>query len=120
MRVFKTKSFDRFCRRSRITDASLLIAIDDVVSGSVAVGLGGEVYKLRVARPGQGKSGGYRTVVAIRMDHRALFLFGFAKADQDNLDEQDIALAKKLARDGLDAMDEDVERALLAGRWKEI
>jgi hypothetical protein len=38
----------------------------------------GGVIKQRVARPGQGRSGGYRVLVAYRAGHRAVFLYGFA------------------------------------------
>ena len=43
--------------------------------------------KLRVARPGQGKSGGYRTLLAYRKSERSVFLYGFAKNERDNIDE---------------------------------
>jgi len=45
--------------------------------------LGGGIIKQRVARPGKGKSGGYRTVIAYRARNRAVFLFGFAKSERD-------------------------------------
>jgi hypothetical protein len=40
--------------------------------------LGGGVIKQRVARVGQGRSGGYRMLVAYRAGARAVFLYGFA------------------------------------------
>ncbi|WP_183005494.1 type II toxin-antitoxin system RelE/ParE family toxin [Achromobacter sp. UMC71] len=48
------------------------------------------LHKLRVARPGAGKRGGYRTLVSARMGHLYVFLYGFSKNDQETLtcDEQ--------------------------------
>ncbi len=44
--------------------------------------LGGGIVKQRVARPGKGKSGGYRTLILFRRGDRAIFAFGFAKSAQ--------------------------------------
>jgi hypothetical protein len=40
-----------------------------------------------VARPGQGRSGGYRVLIAYRARLRSVFLFGFAKSELDNIDD---------------------------------
>jgi hypothetical protein len=47
------------------------------------------LIKQRVARKGQGRSGGFRTVIAYRAGTRAVFLFGFAKNERDNISEGD-------------------------------
>ena len=38
---------------------------------------------------GEGRRGGFRTVIAYRVSDRAVFLFGFAKSDQANLSQDD-------------------------------
>jgi hypothetical protein len=53
--------------------------------------LGGGLIKLRVARQGQGKRGGYRLLIAFRSKLRAVFQFGFAKSDLDNIDDDQLA-----------------------------
>ncbi len=58
---------------------------------------GGGVIKPRVARPGAGKSGGYRTLIIYRAAQRAVFAYGFAKNDIGNIDEQDLTRLKALA-----------------------
>ena len=50
MRVFKNKSFARFARKARITDAVLCAAIADASRGSVDADLGGGVDRV----PGRG------------------------------------------------------------------
>lgn len=85
MRVFKTKWVGRFTRRERITDASLLEAIERAEGGIIDADLGGGLIKQRVARSGQGRSGGYRMIVVYRTKQRAVFLYGFAKSEQENI-----------------------------------
>ena len=38
--------------------------------------LGGGLFKKRIARPGQGKSGGYRTLGATNKGDRWVFVYG--------------------------------------------
>lgn len=94
MRVLITKSFRRFQRKERITDAALAEAISRAERGLIDADLGSCLIKQRIGRPGQGRSGGYRTVIAYRAKDRAFFLFGFAKNEQDNIgsvDERELA-----------------------------
>jgi hypothetical protein len=66
MRVFKNKSFLRFALKSGLVDAQLCEAISDANRGLIAADLGGGVIKQRIARSGQGKSGGFRTLIVFR------------------------------------------------------
>ena len=79
MAFYMVKSFSRFARSQRIPGASLVAAGRRVVEGHADADLGGGLYKQGVARPGAGKSGGYRTVLAHRAHGHVFFLFGFAK-----------------------------------------
>ena len=79
MRVFKVRVFARFQRRERISDEALAAAVARAERGLVDADLGGGLIKQRVARPGQGRSGGYRTVVAYRHGDRAVFLLGLRR-----------------------------------------
>ena len=51
--------------------------------GIVDANLTGGLIKQRVARSGQGRSGGYRVLVAWHSRSRAVFLYGFAKSERD-------------------------------------
>jgi hypothetical protein len=53
--------------------------------GLIDADLGGMLYKKRVARPGGGKSSGYRTLLAARIGSSYVFLHGFAKNDKPNI-----------------------------------
>jgi hypothetical protein len=64
--LFKTKGFMRFARREWISDASLCDAVRRAEQGLLAAQLGGGIIKQRVARSGEGRSGGYRVLIAYR------------------------------------------------------
>jgi hypothetical protein len=84
LRIFKTKWFVRYARHERISDTSLSNAIERAGRGIIDGDLGCGVIKQRVARTGQGRSGGYRLLIAYRAGDRAIFLYGFAKNERDN------------------------------------
>ncbi len=88
--------------------------------GLVAADLGSGLFKQRIARPGQGRSGGYRTLIAIRWGTRAFFLSGFAKNERENIDADELAMLKELAQDWLTASDAAIEGELLSGNLQEI
>lgn len=79
LRIFKTKPFSRFATRERITDAMLYEAVERAEKGIVDADLGGNIIKQRVARQGQGRSKGYRVLIAVRIKKRYVFMHGFAK-----------------------------------------
>ena len=97
-RIYKLRGFARFQRKERISDALLRKAIDGVEAALIHADLGGGLVKQRLARPGQGKSGGYRTVIAIKRGDRAVFLYGFAKNERGNIDDEELEEFRQLAR----------------------
>jgi hypothetical protein len=98
MQVFKTKWFARFARQESIADVSLLEAIQRAERGLIDADLGGGLIKQRVARPGKGRSGGYRAVIAYRMGNRAVFIFALAKSDRENFAENELQAAREIAK----------------------
>lgn len=66
MRVFKTKWFTRYATRENIDDDSLKDTIKRVEKGLMDAELGGNLIKIRIARKGQGRSSGYRTLIAYK------------------------------------------------------
>ncbi len=79
IRVFKTKTFTRWLKKSELTDEVLIRAVDEMRSGLIDADLGGNVLKKRVAVSGRGKRGGARTIVATNKDDRWFFIYGFEK-----------------------------------------
>lgn len=120
MRVFKTKWFARFARRERLSDRSLGEAVRRAERGLVDADLGGGVIKQRIARPGQGRSGGYRVLMAYRRNVRAVFLYGFAKSERDNVEDDELETARDIARGWLDPGANQLARALAEGLLQEV
>ena len=110
----------RFARRERITDASLLEVIERAERGIIDADLGGGLIKQRVARPGQGRSGGYRMIVVYRTKDRAVFLYGFAKNDRENIEAAELEDLRLIAADFLAANDEGFERIIAQEDLQEI
>ena len=89
MRVFKSRWFQRFARKEGIADAALCEAIVRAEKGQIDADLGGGVIKQRIARPGQGRSKGYRTIILFRRGAKAFFVYGFAKSRRANIDDEE-------------------------------
>jgi hypothetical protein len=85
VRVFKDLEFHDWARDEGVSDAVLCTAAAEIENGLVDARLGGFLIKKRVAAPGRGKRGGYRTIAAHRQDNRLFFLHGFAKNEKDNI-----------------------------------
>lgn len=55
-RVFKTRYFARWMRKTELTDKALCEAGHEMARGLIDADLGGGVVKNRIAQPGHGKS----------------------------------------------------------------
>jgi hypothetical protein len=119
-RVFKTRWFERFARKQKIGDAALVDAVAHAEKGQVDADLGGEVIKQRIARPGQGKSCGYRTIIFFRRGTRAVFAYGFAKSDRANIDANEEKQFKEAAHHVLRLTEMQIEELLKNGDFVEV
>jgi len=97
IRIFKNQAFERFATKSGISNEALCKAVKNIESGLCDANLGGGVIKQRIARVGQGKSGGFRTIVLFKIDAQVFFVHGFAKNEQDNISSAELQVLKKLA-----------------------
>jgi len=95
-------------------------AIERAERGLIDADLGGGLIKQRVARQGQGRSGGYRTIIAYRAKKRAVFLYGFAKNERENIDPDELLLFRAGADRWLDADAAKILEALEDGALQEI
>lgn len=120
MRIFKNKWFTRFARKEKIADDSLVKVIAEIDAGNVNANYGGGVYKHRIGRENEGKSGGYRTVIIYRKGDKAFFVFGFAKNEMDNIDRSDVSGFKALAKILLSLDDDQITRLKDRSELKEI
>lgn len=119
MRIFKTKWFVRYARQERIGDHSLHEAIERAERGIIDADLGGGIIKQRVARRGQGRSGGYRLLIAYRSGDRAVFLYGFAKKELDNIEDDELETLREIGAAWLDAKADHLAHAIEEGILQE-
>ena len=119
MRIFKTRAFARITRQNGIEDASLVAAVDNAMRGLIDADLGGHVIKQRVARPGQGKRGGFRMLIGFRSD-LAIFLFGFAKNKRENIDSDQLKTLREIVAIWFAADEERIAEALADGNLIEV
>lgn len=91
------RAFHRFAVKADLTPKVLRAAADEIARGLWDADLGGGLIKKRVARPGQGRRGGYRVIVAWSRGGRLVSLFGFAKNEAATLSEAGRTVLLKLA-----------------------
>jgi len=120
VRVLKLKAFARWARKERLADGLLRVAVREMRSGLMDANLGGGLLKKRVARPGGGKSGGYRTILAADLRERWVFLYGFAKSERDDLDDDELRELKRLAQSYLALSEETIDRLIDDGKLIEV
>ncbi|MCX6028651.1 MAG: type II toxin-antitoxin system RelE/ParE family toxin [Chloroflexi bacterium] len=107
-----TRFVKRWMRREHVIDGMLLRAIQDLEDGLSTASLGSSLYKVRAARKGQGKSGGYRTLIVYRQGDRAIVVYGFKKSDVDNIADDELVLFRELATTLLALSAEQIEVAI--------
>ena len=88
--------------------------------GLIDADLGGEVIKQRVGRKGQGRSGGYRMLIAFRSTRRSVFVYGFAKNERDNIDSDELQTLRDLAAEWLSMNDRQIDAAIKGGQIEEV
>lgn len=120
IRVFMNKFFANFVKEERISNNSLLDAVERVEKGLIDADLGGGVIKQRIARPGQGKSRGYRSIILFRTGERAFFIFGYSKKDMDNISDIELKTYKKLALRLSKYSDRDINEFVKIGVFIEV
>jgi hypothetical protein len=115
-RVFASKPFMRFARRFGISDEDLWNA----VTGPWDADLGGNVFKYRLARVGEGTSGGARALIAMKVGRRAVLMFGFEKKDMAGIKPDELKGFRKAAKIYLSYTEEEITAIARANSLLEI
>lgn len=119
-RVFKTRYFSRWMRKTELTDSALCAAVSEMAAGLIEADLGGGVFKKRVALPGRGKSGSARTLVATNKGNRWFFIFGFEKNERANLSTKEVEAVQRIATDLLRLGSSELDAQVVSEALKEI
>ncbi len=95
-------------------------AVDRAEKGLVDADLGGGVIKQRIARPGESKSKGYRSIVLYRKGDKAFFVYGFPKSDLGNIRDAEQEQFKKAAKSIFALSDEQIRQLIENGQFEEV
>lgn len=120
MRIFKSRWFQRFAKKEGIADAVLQEAADRADKGQIDADLGGEVIKQRIARRGQGRSSGYRTIILFRRGIKAFFVYGFPKSQRANIDADELKQFREAAKHVLALTERQLAELLKRGDFIEV
>jgi len=120
MRIFKTHYFEKWMRKSELTDEALIQAVAEMHQGLIDADLGSGLVKKRIGIAGRGKRGGVRTLVATNKDDRWFFVYGFEKNVVDNISPKAVAGLQDLASDLLSLDDSQINVALHSKVIEEI
>jgi hypothetical protein len=71
----------------------------------------GEIKKTIIPQMCQGKSGGFRTLIATNNEDRWFFIFGFSKNERSNIDSYEEEALKMLSKQLLAYTPEELEQA---------
>lgn len=119
-RVFKTRYFQRWMRKTELTDSALCLAVTEMEQGLIDADLGGGVVKKRVPLPGRGKSGSVRTLVATNKGSRWIFVFGFEKNERANISDDELDGLRNIAKEWLSRATIQLDTAVDDGALQEI
>jgi len=119
-RVFKTRHFSRWMRKTELSDRTLCQAVEEMVRGLIDAELGGGIVKKRVKLAGRGKRGGARTLVATNKGNRWFFVFGFEKNERANISDGELEALQDVAADLLARTARQLDEAIEDDSLQEI
>ncbi len=119
-RVFKTRHFNRWMRKTELTDSALCAAVDEMVRGLIDADLGGSIVKKRIGLAGRGKRGGVRTLIATNQGSRWFFVYGFEKNDRANIADDELEALQDIAKELLARSGQQLDVAVQDSSLQEI
>jgi len=117
MKQFKIKKFVAEAKKLKVTDKILLKTLSHFLKidlkGRQKNALGAGLYKLRLAtNESRGKSGGSRTILALKEEKRVIWLHLFAKNEKENITASELKKLKTLADILSTISDKDITRLI--------
>lgn len=116
MKTYKHYQFAKWMLKMHLTDENLKEVVDEITHGLIDADLGQGVLKKRIAL----QSGGARSIIAFKINHRTIFIYGFAKNEKDNLSKNDELQLKQLAKVYLGFTEQQIKKAIQIGNLVEV
>ena len=120
MRIFKNKLFHKWAKKTGLTDNSIKKAMIDIEMGLHCANLGRNLYKKRIALTGKGKRSSLRTIVAIKKEDKAFFIYGYAKNVRTNINSKELVALVRLAEAYLSYNDKQITKATTLNKIVEV
>jgi len=120
MRIFKYRLFEKWAKKQGLSDADIKSAMAEIEDGLIDASLGGNVYKKRISRPGEGKSGAYRTIILMKVKDKAIFAHGFSKGEKSNISDHELDGFKVMAKALLNLSDKKIKILLDDNKLVEV
>ena len=95
----KTKWFEKWSKKNKIANSELILTLSNLISNKSTESLGSGLFKVRLARKGEGKSGGFRTFVIFKTDIVSIFVLGIAKNERENISRNKLGILKKMSKE---------------------
>ncbi len=109
MKIYKYRGFEKWAKKQGLSDDDLKKSIIEIENGLIDANLGGNVYKKRIAKLGQGKRGSYRTILLMKLSDKVIFAHGFAKGEKDNVTQNELEGFKIMAEAFLNLSNEQIK-----------
>ncbi len=119
-RVFKTRYFSRWVRKTELTDKALCAAVVEMAQGLIDGDLGGGVLKKRIGLAGRGKRGGARTLVATNKGDKWFFVYGFEKNVRATITDGELQALQDIGAQLLARTGRQLDQAVAEGSLQEI
>ena len=121
MKIFKHYHFHQWAKSKKLADSALKKAVAEMEKGLHDGNLGSSLFKKRVAMPGKGKRGSYRTLLAFKQGNGStFFVYGYAKNVRANINPKEQMVYKELAKVLLSLDEEILTKMIKTGKLIEV
>ena len=93
-----SRYFARWVKKELISATVIHHTVAELCQGLHDGNLGQHVFKKRIAREGQGKRGAYRSIVAVQVDNRISFIYGYANSGKATISAKEQRSYQRYAR----------------------
>ena len=111
MQYLKNNSFQRDLKSAGLDDVAIKTTLDDIFKER-SISLGSKLYKIRGAKKGSGKSGGFRSLFFWKKYAFIIFCALFTKNERDNLNDEEMNALKILSKEYDNLSEEDIKKQI--------
>ena len=119
MKYLKNKFFQRELKDFGLDDEDIKVVLDDIFKGR-AIPLGFKMYKIRGAKKGHGKSGGFRNIFFWKKDELIVFCLLLAKNERDNFNSDEEKALRMWSKEYSELTGDEINKSIEKKNFWEI